>query len=229
MHAEANYVLPFCSHLHVVTRFQTAVSHVIFFHLHEGRVRIRLGTRVAISQHNFILFILDQSGQKIFVNLFLRFFDFPSFFWLRIICQNLIQPLGKCLQRFTVDPFSTPQFFQIFIPIVCVFLSLQFVYLFKQLTHFLFQGLASIERAFLPYKAVTVGVGFNLGAIHKIVLQFDVTTLNQLFQHFREHTLDLPLQALTAKTVDGTEVWLVPTTQPHVVDILPHQLGYLTP
>ncbi len=75
MHAEANNVLPFRSHLHVVASLQAAVTHVVLFHLHKGRVRIGLGTGVPISRHGFILFVFDQSGQEVILNLFLRFFD----------------------------------------------------------------------------------------------------------------------------------------------------------
>ncbi|MNV98622.1 hypothetical protein D3C71_1939000 [compost metagenome] len=48
MQTVANNELIFCSDLHIVARLELAVTHVIFFHPHEGRIRIGLTETVPI-------------------------------------------------------------------------------------------------------------------------------------------------------------------------------------
>ena len=40
MDAESGDKLGFCSNLHIVTRFELPVLHMVFFHPHEGRIGV---------------------------------------------------------------------------------------------------------------------------------------------------------------------------------------------
>ncbi len=53
---------------------------------------------------------------------------------------------------------------------------------------------------------VLIGVGFDLGSIYVVMLQLNIPGLGQIQQHFGKCLLDLPLQAVTAKVIDGAKV-----------------------
>ena len=52
------YVLAFYCQLHIVGRFQLPVLHMVFLHPHEGRIRVRLGITVPLSQDRQLFLIL---------------------------------------------------------------------------------------------------------------------------------------------------------------------------
>lgn len=66
--------LVFGSNLYIASGFELTVSHVIFLHTHEGRVRIRLAEAVLALKQRLVLFVFQQSGKQIFAELRTDFF-----------------------------------------------------------------------------------------------------------------------------------------------------------
>ena len=49
--------------LHVVSRLEGSVPHMIFFHLHEGRIFIRFGAAVTLTHSIFIVLVIFPSAE----------------------------------------------------------------------------------------------------------------------------------------------------------------------
>ncbi len=58
MQAIADNKLIFRYDLHIVAGFELTIAHMIFFHPHERRVRIRFAEAISISEDFLMVFIL---------------------------------------------------------------------------------------------------------------------------------------------------------------------------
>src|SRR5690625_114648 len=75
-HIISKCVLPFSRKLHIITRLQLAIPHMIVFHSHKRSVMIRLRVTVALSEDFHVLLIFLFACQKVFESFAVLFWFF---------------------------------------------------------------------------------------------------------------------------------------------------------
>src|SRR5699024_8926879 len=76
IHIISKCVLPFSRKLHIITRLQLAIPHMIVFHSHKRSVMIRLRVTVALSEDFHVLLIFLFACQKVFESFAVLFWFF---------------------------------------------------------------------------------------------------------------------------------------------------------
>ncbi|MNR04442.1 hypothetical protein D3C85_1204050 [compost metagenome] len=113
--------LVFRSDLDVVAGFELAVTHVIFLHPHEGRVRVRFAVAVSLSQYTLMLLVRLQPGQLVFTK-------YPNRFFQRLVLgflqQLVFQFKNRLLQFLTRDRARFAKFRQIECSLLGIFVFL---------------------------------------------------------------------------------------------------------
>ncbi|MNW57866.1 hypothetical protein D3C74_356980 [compost metagenome] len=95
------------------------------------------------------------------------------------------------------------------------------MYLFLQL------GLM-FTNGFAPNKGVAIGIGLDLGTIHKVMLQRHVFFVSQKLKHGCKYRFkDIP-HSLGTEAIQRAEVGALPSGDPHKGNVLPYCFGDLT-
>lgn len=85
-----------------------------------------------------------------------------------------------------------------------------------------------LDDRFAPDERIAVGIRFDLGAVHKVMFQFDVILLGEKLNHAREGLLQYVFHTLGTKAIDGAEIRTLSPGNPHEHDILADGIGDLT-
>ena len=126
------------------------------------------------------------------------------------------------IQRLAPTPLG-----EILVPIFGIFPRVELLDLLQQLGYLALHLLLVALRVLRPYKAVLTGVRFQLGPVHKVVLQLDIPAFDQDPQHGGKDLPDRLSHHYSAEPVDRAKVRLAVPAQPHEVNILPQRFGDL--
>ncbi|MNE94730.1 hypothetical protein D3C80_1927290 [compost metagenome] len=92
------------------------------------------------------------------------------------------------------------------------------MYLFLQL------GLM-FTNGFAPYEGIAIGVGLDLGSVHKVMLQRNVFFVSQKLKHGCKYRFkDIP-HSLGTEAIQRAKVGALPSGQPHEREVLSHGLS----
>ena len=96
-----------------------------------------------------------------------------------------------------------------------------------EVANFSFELDLVLGHGLLSHERIAVGIGFDLGPVAEIVLEFGIARRYQLLEDLTKDAIDEGLQALAPQTVDCAEVRRLAGGQPHEGHLFPKGLGYL--
>jgi len=188
---------------------------MVFFHPHEGRVRIGFGIAVPFPAYAFRFFIFLFPRQIVLLYRFQFLFQFFFIFHGFKAFNPFPQKPGKFFYVRAGKVFFPSQLFKITVPVFAVFIVPRFFshpYIRAQFFIHLFFVLF---RGFLPHKRVPPWGALYLCPIYKIVLQFDIAFGRKHFHRCYKYLFHHPFEQFPPEIIQCSEIRLLSSCQPH--------------